>query len=86
MVSRVCFFNFPEHKYEIVKCLQGLGHLCVMTGDGVNDAHALSRANVSIAAEGATDAARALLISSWLSLTFLPLSTLSDNLELSSNV
>jgi high-affinity K+ transport system ATPase subunit B len=23
---------FPEHKYEIVKRLQGLGHLCAMTG------------------------------------------------------
>jgi H+-transporting ATPase len=46
---------FPEHKYEIVKRLQGMGHLC---GDGANDAPALSCANVGVAVEGATDAAR----------------------------
>ena len=49
---------FPEHKNEIVKRLQGLGHLCSMTGDGANDAPAVSSANVGIAVEGATDAAR----------------------------
>jgi len=49
---------FPEHNYEIVKRLQGLGHLCAITGDGANDAPALSRANVGIAVEGATDTAR----------------------------
>jgi H+-transporting ATPase len=52
---------FPEHKYEIVKHLQGMGHLCAMTGHGghgANYAPALSRANVGVVVEGATDAAR----------------------------
>ncbi|KAJ7827615.1 hypothetical protein B0H14DRAFT_3720254 [Mycena olivaceomarginata] len=50
----------PEHKYDIVKRLQGLGHLCAMTGMGMAPMMrpALSRANVGIAVEGSTDAAR----------------------------
>ena len=50
---------YPEDKFNIVKELQGKGHITGMTGDGVNDAPALKQAEVGIAVSNASDVPKA---------------------------
>ncbi len=61
MIEKVDLFAevVPEDKYRIVDTLQKGGHIVAMTGDGVNDAAALKKADCGFAVSNATDAARA---------------------------
>ena len=50
---------YPEDKFHLIENLQKKGHVTGMTGDGVNDAPALKKAEVGIAVSNATDVAKA---------------------------
>ncbi len=68
----------PEDKYALVETLQKADHIVGMTGDGVNDAPALKKADCGFAVANATDAARA---AADIILTAPGLSVINDAIE-----
>ena len=73
----------PEDKFLIVKALQKADHIVAMTGDGVNDAPALKKADCGIAVANATDAARS---AADIILTTPGLSVINDAIKLSRSI